>query len=454
MMKRRYWLLAIITVMMLLAGCRPRATVLAATPTALPTATPTVTPTATLSAANSEEYLAVFDTVWQTVNDTYFDPDFGSVDWLGERDRYEPLVAAAENDQEFYRLLNQMLWELNVSHIAARPGEVWKSVEPLIWLEGKTGLDVRLLEGQAVVTRVDSGSPAEEAGLRPGFVLESVDGMSVEQIIVDAKTQLAPPYNESGRIDTLTRALLSRIYGPTDTCVTIAWLDEGNEKHEACVLRLSRGRPSPLGGVPLPSSYLEFEARRLEEEIGYIRFNAFHPDLTPEMVAAVQSMQDAPGIIIDLRGNPGGSIPPGETLLGQFIEEQTRVATLKTRQGARDWIIQPADEPYEGAVFILIDPLSFSQSEWFASSMQAIGRAVIVGVRSPGGVTGANLARLPNGALLMYPVVQVITPAGVTLEGQGVIPDLEVGLDRDLLLQRIDSQLAAAIAYIEGQDTQ
>jgi carboxyl-terminal processing protease len=209
-----------------------------------------------------------------------------------------------------------------------------------------------------------------------------------------------------------------------------------------------------LGGVPLPSSYLEFEARRLEEEIGYIRFNAFHPDLTPEMVAAVQSMQDAPGIIIDLRGNPGGSIPPGETLLGQFIEEQTRVATLKTRQGARDWIIQPADEPYEGAVIILIDPLSFSQSEWFASSMQAIGRAVIVGVRSPGGVTGANLARLPNGALLMYPVVQVITPAGVTLEGQGVIPDLEVGLDRDLLLQGIDSQLAAAIAYIEGQDTQ
>ena len=62
-----------------------------------------------------------FETVWQTVNDRYFDPSFGGLDWAEVHDRYKPLIAAAESDEEFYKLLNQMLFELNVSHVGAVP---------------------------------------------------------------------------------------------------------------------------------------------------------------------------------------------------------------------------------------------------------------------------------------------------------------------------------------------
>lgn len=444
--KRVIFLLALVLSLAIGAGCR--ADLPAATPTAAPTATVAPTPPPT---ADSRAYQAVLDAAWETVNETYFEPDFGGVDWPAVRDRYRPRVAAAANDDEFYRLLNQMLWELNVSHLAAAPVDAWQFAEPVIWMEGKTGLDVRLLEGAAVVTRVEPGSPAAEAGLRPGFTLTGVDGKPVATIVDDAATRLAPPYNESGRSDGLTRALLSRIYGAPGTCVPLAWRDAGDALHEACVMRVRRERAVPPMAEALPPSHLAFTAQRLHGGIGYIGFNTFDPALMAEMTEAVQAMRDAPGIIIDLRGNPGGSIVPAEALAAQFVAEPTLLGATQSRQGARNWVLQPADEPYSGPLVILIDRLSFSASEWFTSSMQFIGRAVVVGLPSPGGLTGALLTPLPNGGLLMHPIVRMVTPDGESPEGRGVQPDVEVELAQDELLQGIDAQLEAAIAVIAAE---
>ena len=131
----------------------------------------------------------------------YFDPDFGGLDWDAVHAKYEPLIVAAEDDETLYQRLNQMLWELNVSHTGVGPADEWPSVEPVIWEEGEIGIDVRLLDDQAVITHLEVGSPAEEAGLRLGFIIQSIEGTSVEQIIADAQGYLAPPYNDQGRID-------------------------------------------------------------------------------------------------------------------------------------------------------------------------------------------------------------------------------------------------------------
>ena len=80
--------------------------------------------------------------------------------------------------------------------------------------------------------------------------------------------------------------------------------------------------------------------------------------------------------------------------------------------------------------------------------MQAVGRAVITGERSPGGATAMNMGILPNGALLGYPVAQLLAPDGTVVEGRGVIPDTSVTLERDQLLAGIDAQLQAAIDYL------
>jgi carboxyl-terminal processing protease len=98
---------------------------------------------------------------------------------------------------------------------------------------------------------------------------------------------------------------------------------------------------------------------------------------------------------------------------------------------------------------VLIDVMSASSAEDFSGALQAIGRAVVVGKRSAGICVVADMMQLPNGAVLMYPHAQTRTADGTVLEGRGVIPDIDVALDRSLLLQGIDSQLEAAIGQIK-----
>jgi carboxyl-terminal processing protease len=94
--------------------------------------------------------------------------------------------------------------------------------------------------------------------------------------------------------------------------------------------------------------------------------------------------------------------------------------------------------------------MSASSAEEFSGALQAIGRAVIVGERSAGICVVADLKELSNGAILMVPAAQTRTANGTVLEGQGVIPDVEIILDRESLLQGKDPQLEAAIQIIQS----
>ena len=430
-----------------------------------PTAVPTMAP-AEVSA--NTEYREVFEAVWNTIDQTYFDRDFGGLDWDAIGDEYEPLIIAAANDQALYQLLNQMIWELNVSHAGVWPADQWPSIEPVVFKNGEIGIDVRLLNDQAVITRVEAGSPAEEAGLRPGFIIQQINGTSVEQIIAGAEEHMSPPYNDQGRKEIATRSLAGLIYGDPGTCVILAYLDDrysvppathvspkamalGGEDgvHEACVERIQRPRAVSMGVELLPPFCLEFESQRLPSGIAYIRFNTFHPDLLPDMVEAVAALQDAPGIIIDLRGNPGGDPSVAEQMAAQFLRGQVLFGSFRNRSGVVARSVTGQDV-YAGQLVILIDASSYSASEWFASGMQATGRAVIIGERSPGGATGMRVAILPNGGCLGCPVDQLLAPDGRVLEGYGVIPDIEVALDRASLLSGLDLQLQAAIELIQG----
>jgi carboxyl-terminal processing protease len=138
-----------------------------------PAASPT--PTAVPPAMANKEYLEILEIVWGTVNETYFDPTFGGLDWNEIHDYYQPLIAAAESDKQFYLLINEMLWELDVSHAFVAPPGYLSRILPTSFAEGSVGIDVRLLDGEAVVVSVAPGSPGEGAGLRPGYVIQSID---------------------------------------------------------------------------------------------------------------------------------------------------------------------------------------------------------------------------------------------------------------------------------------
>jgi carboxyl-terminal processing protease len=387
-----------------------------------------------------------FDIVWRTVKEKHFDPTFGGVDWDKVREKYAPRVAAAKSDLEFYGLLQQMLGELGQSHFAIIPPGAFVEQKETGPSNGTAGVDLKLIDKLAVITRVKPESGAARAGLRAGYVIKQIGDTTVESII--GRFQKSKESPAIVRLQ-ITRTLLARINGKPDTSVRVVFLDEKDQVREAEVNRaVLKGEFAP-GFANFPPQYTEFEARRLEGGIGYIRFNIFALPLMEKIRPAIRSMNDAPGIIIDLRGNPGGFGAMSNGIAGLMETKQTSLGTMRMRTGYMNFAVYPQKNPFGGKVVILIDGGSASTSEIFAAGMQEIGRAVVVGERSIGAALPSLFQKLPTGALFQYAFADFKTPKGTLIEGRGVMPDVEVKLSRGELLKGRDPQLEAAIAQIQ-----
>ncbi|HVG18600.1 MAG TPA: S41 family peptidase, partial [Blastocatellia bacterium] len=233
------------------------------------------------------------------------------------------------------------------------------------------------------------------------------------------------------------------------TSVRIAYLDGRDQPREAVITRERlKGEMSPAFGN-FPPQYTEFEAKRLDDKIGYIRFNIFVMMLMDKIRAAIRGMNDAPGIVIDLRGNPGGVGAMANGIAGMLETKQVSLGVMKLRTSQLSFIAFPQPGAYGGPVAILIDDGSASTSEVFAAGMQELGRAIIVGERSMGAALPSQIMQLPTGARLQYAIADFKTPKGVLIEGRGVKPDVEVALTRRALLEGRDSQLEAAVERVK-----
>jgi C-terminal processing protease CtpA/Prc len=120
----------------------------------------------------------------------------------------------------------------------------------------------------------------------------------------------------------------------------------------------------------------------------------------------------------------------------------------KGRDKTRDIFLEPTNNVYNRPVAVIVDYICVSSCEELSGGLKAIKRATIIGERTPGVVLPADFFKLPNGATFVYPYTQSITADGTVLEGHGVVPDFEVALDRNELLQGKDTQLEAAINFI------
>jgi C-terminal processing protease CtpA/Prc len=101
-----------------------------------------------------------FEKVWRTVKEKHFDPSFGGVDWDRVRERYAPRLSEIKTDRELYELLQQMLDELKQSHFSIIAPEAVIEDEGGGPSGGGVGVDLRIISGRAVVTRVEPDSAA------------------------------------------------------------------------------------------------------------------------------------------------------------------------------------------------------------------------------------------------------------------------------------------------------
>src|SRR5499426_181034 len=124
-----------------------------------------------------------FEIVWRTVKERHFDPAMGGVDWDKAHETYASKVAAVKSDRELYPMLQEMLGLLHQSHFNIIPPESLTPEDQNEPSGGGVGIDLRLVGGAAMITRVEPDSNASRAGLRPGFLIKKVGDRLVEEII-------------------------------------------------------------------------------------------------------------------------------------------------------------------------------------------------------------------------------------------------------------------------------
>jgi carboxyl-terminal processing protease len=361
------------------------------------------------------------------------------------REQYAPKVAAVKSDQELYIVLQAMLGELHQSHFHIIPPDAIVNDDSKEPKDGAVGLDIRLIDGQAIINQVEPGSRAAAAGLRPGFIIKKIDDLPVDQIVERFSKSTESPAIKRIRI---TRTALAKINGKPETMVRLTIIDDGDRTRDVTLEREKlKGEMSPRFGN-FPPQYMEFESKRLAGGIGYIRFNIFVIPMMDRIRAAIRSMLDAPGIIIDLRGNPGGFGGMASGIAGSLEAKQISLGAMKLRSGRQAFIAFPQKDAYLGPVVIMVDGASASTSEIFAAGLQEIGRASVVGERTMGAALPSIIGKLPTGALFQYAIADFKTPNGVLIEGLGVKPDIEVILTRRALLEGRDPQLDAAVGVI------
>ncbi|GIU81571.1 MAG: hypothetical protein KatS3mg006_0635 [Pyrinomonadaceae bacterium] len=400
-----------------------------------------------------------FEKVWQTINEKHYDPTFGGVDWKKIREIYEPKAMSAKGLKEFHLILNQMVGELKLSHFAVfenNLSELLKSSQfPVTVNETKTislpttGIKIKTVEGKPVISEVEKGSNAEKAGLKAGYIIEAINGKSVDELSRKLEEHLkeirANDRLKSFYVEVL---LVNLTYGEAGTKVEFKVLDEKNERRVFPVERYLKtvDFSQPVGHFP-PQPVL-FEAKRLEGNIGYIRFNMWTIPQAQNLRRSLKDFADTEGIIFDLRDNPGGIVGIALGLAGLLTENKMPFGKMKGRHNELELFAYPQPNPYLGKVVILIDYATGSTSEIFSAVLQENGRAKIVGEQSAGVALTSVIETLPTGALFQYAIMDYKTPQNKTIEGIGVKPDIEVFQTRQALLNGEDLPLKEAIKVI------
>jgi carboxyl-terminal processing protease len=339
-----------------------------------------------------------FEKVWNTVNEKHYDPTFGGVDWRKVRDVYEPQAKSAKTDAEFNTVLNRMLGELKLSHFVV--------YSPLAALEntkiadGVTGIKLKWIDNQPVVSRIEKNSPAEKSGIKTGYVITKVNGKSVVELLAPIEKSFSEGnFSEAKKNLYRQFVLLGYIDGDTATKVKIEVLDGKNQPQVIETTRAElKSEMSPAVGN-FPPQEIVFESRILDNNVGYIRFNIWVVPQMPKIREAIRSMKDTHGIVFDLRGNPGGigGMAPG--IAGLLSDKQFSLGTMNSRDNELKFIAYPQTAPYPGKVVIITDGGSGSTSEVFAAGMQENERATIVGERSAGQILLSVFDTLPTGAI-------------------------------------------------------
>jgi carboxyl-terminal processing protease len=404
-------------------------------------------------ALDIELQLQSFDEVWQRIRDTHWDPQQVGAAWEQARQELRPKIEQTSSIEEVRLVLNDLINRLGQSHFGIIPQDTYGI------MEGKggpkdhdAGIRIRSYQDSLLVAQIRPGSPAAEAGIRPGWRIEKIGDLDSREL----SKQLQKLVHGPMRYETLVGLVGERLTaGGKGDCISIDFLDQQGQSHRAeLVLQRSPGKFTSFGN--LPPMRVHQIARTLDGQIGYFWFNAFLDpvQVMPAYNRTVRNPEHSQGLIIDLRGNRGGIAGMTMGMASQFATESSPLGVMTMKGNQMKFALNARPKPVRVPVAILVDECSISSAEIFAGGMQDLGLARIFGNRTAGLALPSVVTKLPNGDRFQYAIADYHSASGKSLEANGVMPDEPIALTPKLLESQNDPVLERAIQWIQQQTPQ
>lgn len=271
-------------------------------------------------------------------------------------------------------------------------------------------------KGYAKISGIIDGTPASESDIQVGDYVVEVDGVDTYEM-------------------TLTD-VVAMIRGDEGTKVTLT-LNRNGQEVEVTVTRQNIETPT-----------VKYEL--LENDIAYITVTEFDDVTTSQFVEALAQMDldNAKGLILDLRGNPGGNLSTVVEMCELMLPEGMIVYT-EDKYGQRNEYKCDGKHEFDLPLVVLIDGASASASEIMAGAIKDYELGTLVGTTTYGKGIVQKIFAYDDGSAAKITVSKYYTPNGYNIHGVGIEPDVVVEFDADLYLEdKTDNQLEKAIEVI------
>jgi carboxyl-terminal processing protease len=306
------------------------------------------------------------------------------------------------------------------------PSDAYMFEEDISGNFGGVGMEVGLRDDLVTVIAPLPNTPASKAGIVSQDVIVEIDGTSTDGMSIDEAVRL--------------------IRGEPGTTVDLRIYREGEmEFLDITIVREN---------IAIPT----IETKE-EKGVFIITLYSFNAIAQREMIEALEEYAegDSRKLVLDLRGNPGGFLQSAVAIASYFLPQGKIVVQENFGEGLQEEIYRSQGrtlgEYAPEEMLVLVDGGSASASEILAGALQEHGVAKLMGEQTFGKGSVQELVSLEDGSSLKVTVARWFTPNGVSISEGGLTPDIFVERTPQQVIEGIDPQLEAAIAYLNGDKT-
>ena len=398
---------------------------LANPPTLTPAPTATPFPFTKTDAKTLALQRKVYKALWKAVNDHYVYPDFNGHDWKAVGAAYEALIKKGLSQDDFYRVMERMINELDDDHSRFEtPEQLAKENEAIAGKYDYVGMGALLVpvEGTdyASIMSIFPDSPLIAAGIKVHDTILQVDGKSLRDTDGNSRTQ-----------------------GVVGSKITFTYQHPGGQPQEITLTRqrIQSGLLIDFCIVPKTRIGYIFLPTLLDETIG---------DQVENALKAMTKDEPLKGLVMDNRVNGGGLTTTAETIMNLFTGGEQGAFVSRTRKNPLK--LRPKDIGGSQTVplVILVDTYTASYGEIMSGVLRVAGRATIIGGTTLGNVERLSAYDMADGSRLWL-ASETFQPRGLTngiWEQTGIIPDISVPTRWELFTEATDPALAKAVDFL------